>query len=398
MDFNLSLPKTNNVQESGFDLKLPSNEELKKEVEIAVAPEDKEISELQSSANNYVKNMMGMSVDSSANRNQVVKAFEGFGLDLMKQSESKNKMLDFQIKSLYTKSAEGGSVAKTLLDLQKEVKDIDPNSVDFTRKGLFGKLFNPIRNYFEKYQKASDIIENLVEELQKGSDMLKRDNITIGQEMESIRELTKNLNKSIIMGQMIDDRLTLEIEQVKSTGQDMEKIKFFEEELFFPLKQRILDLQTILTVNQQGFIAMDILKKNNRELIRGVDRAKVVTINALKIAVIVAKALADQEIVLKKIQALNTTTNNLIASTAEKLKTQGVSIQQQASETMLNAETLKKAFADCMEAMENVSKYRQEALPRMSQTILEFRELAEKGENAISRIERGNEIAKSNNL
>lgn len=159
----------------------------------------------------------------------------------------------------------------------------------------------------------------------------------------------------------------------------------------FPLKQRIIDLQTILAVNQQGFVAMDIIRKNNKELIRGVDRAKIVTINALKIAVIVAKALADQEIVLKRIQSLNATTNNLIASTAEKLKTQGVDIQKQASESMINAETLKKAFADCMEAIENISKYRQEALPIMSQTIKEFKELTEEGEKAIVRIESSNQ-------
>lgn len=394
MNFDLNLPGTD-TNNAGFDLKLPSNEELKKEVQLAVAPEDKELTELQKSANSYVENMMRSSTDNAVQRHEMVKAFDGFGMDLMKQSESKNKMLDFQIKSLYTKSDEGGPVAKSLLDLQKEVKGLDPSGVDFAKKGFLGKIFNPIKDYFKKYQKAGAVIEGLVDELQKGGDMLKRDNVALDQEMESMRQLTKNINKSILMGQMIDERLELEIQNAQNKGEDPEKIKFFQEELMFPLKQRIIDLQTILTVNQQGFLAMDILKKNNRELIRGVERAKVVTINALKIAVIVAKALTDQEIVLKKIQALNTTTNNLLAGTAERLKTQGVEIQKQASESMLNAETLKKAFSDCMEAMESVSKYRQEALPRMSQTILEFKDLAEKGEQAIQRIEKGNQITPS---
>lgn len=394
MNFDLNLPGTD-TNNAGFDLKLPSNEELKKEVQLAVAPEDKELTELQKSANSYVENMMRSSTDNAVQRHEMVKAFDGFGMDLMKQSESKNKMLDFQIKSLYTKSDEGGPVAKSLLDLQKEVKGLDPSGVDFAKKGFLGKIFNPIKDYFKKYQKAGAVIEGLVDELQKGGDMLKRDNVALDQEMESMRQLTKNINKSILMGQMIDERLELEIQNAQNKGEDPEKIKFFQEELMFPLKQRIIDLQTILTVNQQGFLAMDILKKNNRELIRGVERAKVVTINALKIAVIVAKALTDQEIVLKKIQALNTTTNNLLAGTAERLKTQGVEIQKQASESMLNAETLKKAFSDCMEAMESVSKYRQEALPRMSQTILEFKDLAEKGEQAIQRIEKGNQVTPS---
>lgn len=388
MDFNINLPGQEKKIE---EFTLPSKEEIKKEAIEIMSPEEVEVMEIEKSANNYVDNIMKFEVNNSQQKLEIGKAIETFGLNLMKQSESKNKMLDFQIKNLYSRSEEGGSVANTLLTLQNEVKGIDPNSVDFTKKGIFSKIFNPIKSYFDKYKKASDIIENLVDELQKGGDMLKRDNITLAQEMESMRILSKDIAKSISMGEMIDQKLTLEIENARNNNQDLEKIKFFEEELMFPLKQRIIDLQTILAVNQQGFVAMDIIRKNNKELIRGVDRAKIVTINALKIAVIVAKALADQEIVLKRIQSLNATTNNLIASTAEKLKTQGVDIQKQASESMINAETLKKAFADCMEAIENISKYRQEALPLMSQTIKEFKELTEEGEKAIVRIESSNQ-------
>lgn len=391
MSFNLSVPGIEeSTKNEEFNLSLPSNEEIKKEVIEATKAENKEIIEIQNSADQYVKNVMQLSSDDVVNKNQAVKAFEEFGVDLMKTSESKNKMLDFQIKSLYGKSEGGNGVANALLNLQKEVKDIDPSGVDFAKKGLLGKFFNPVKDYFAKYKKAGDVIENLVDDLQKGSDMLKRDNITLGQEMEAMRTLTKNINKSIIMGQTIDEKLVTQIEYAKSQGEDSEKIKFVEEELLFPIRQRIIDLQTILSVNQQGFMALDIIRKNNKELIRGVERAKVVTINALKIAVVVAKALADQEIVLKKIQVLNETTNNLIAGTAERLKTQGVEIQKQASEAMLSSDVLKKAFADCLEAMDGIAKYRQEALPRMLGTIEEFKELTEKGEEAIKKIEKGN--------
>ena len=390
MSFNLSVPGVEeSTNSSDFAMVLPTGEELKKEAEEATKAEDKEIIEINRSADSYVQNVMQLSADDNIKKNEAVKAFEGFGVDLMKASESKNKMLDFQIKNLYGKSEGGNGVANALLNLQKEVKDIDPSGVDFTKKGILGKFFNPVKDYFGKYKKAGDVIEGLVDDLQKGSDMLKRDNITITQEMDSMRSLTKNINKSIIMGQSIDEKLSYQIEYAKSRGEDSEKIKFVEEELLFPIRQRIIDLQTILAVNQQGFMALDIIRKNNKELIRGVERAKVVTINALKIAVVVAKALADQEIVLKKIQVLNETTNSLIAGTAERLKTQGVEIQKQASESMLNAEVLKKAFADCLEAMDGISKYRQEALPRMLGTIEEFRELTEKGEEAIKKIEKG---------
>ena len=48
-----------------------------------------------------------------------------------------------------------------------------------------------------------------------------------------------------------------------------------------------------------------------------------VTVNALNVAVTVSLALANQRIVLKKIEAVNQTTNKLIGDTARKLKEQG---------------------------------------------------------------------------
>ena len=71
---------------------------------------------------------------------------------------------------------------------------------------------------------------------------------------------------------------------------------------------------TQLAVSVQGYLALDLVRKNNLELIKGVDRATTTTVSALRTAVIVAQALADQKLVLDQITALNTTTANLIES------------------------------------------------------------------------------------
>ena len=60
---------------------------------------------------------------------------------------------------------------------------------------------------------------------------------------------------------------------------DDPKYKFIQEELLFPLRQRTQDLQQQLVVNQQGFLAMEIIIRNNKELIRGVDRCLNVSYN-----------------------------------------------------------------------------------------------------------------------
>ena len=143
-------------------------------------------------------------------------------------------------------------------------------------------------------------------------------------------------------------------------------------------------------VNQQGILAMEIIIRNNKELCRGVDRCLNVTINALQVAVTVALALANQKIVLSKIQMVNETTDNLISGTAKMLKEQGATIHKQAAGTMLSMENLKQAFTDINAALEDIARYRQEALPQMAKQILELNELSAKQEAAIEQMERGN--------
>ena len=77
-----------------------------------------------------------------------------------------------------------------------------------------------------------------------------------------------------------------------------------------------MDLQQQLAVNQQGVLATALIIRNNRELVRGVDRAIDVTISALQVAVAVAMAVAHQKVVLDKVEALNRTTSDMIAGTA----------------------------------------------------------------------------------
>ena len=112
-------------------------------------------------------------------------------------------------------------------------------------------------------------------------------------------------------------------------------------------------------------MAIEVVIRNNKELIRGVDRAKNVTISALKIAVTVASALYNQKIVLQKIELLNQTTNDLIAGTSKMLKDQGIAIQKQAYDASISVDTMKQAFTDVLSALDSISVYKQEALPRM---------------------------------
>ncbi len=45
-----------------------------------------------------------------------------------------------------------------------------------------------------------------------------------------------------------------------------------------------------------------------------------------------------------------------------------------------------------MAALDSISSYKQEALPKMRDTIIQFREMADNGEQQILRLERGQKL------
>lgn len=375
-----------------FSMEVAEPEVIKAVIEEEIKPEPEEVAKLRELARNNVDSIIKLDVDSYDERTQILQSIEKFGLSTMSASSQKNNLLQVTVGKLSQSGDEGGMVAKGLSELHHQLKDLDPSVVDFAKSGFLGKIFNPLRSYFAKYQKADVVISDIIESLDKGKQVLRNDNTTLGLEQQALRDLTKKLQKEIELGMLMDNEIETQIEAAKLRDESPDKIRFITEEVLFPLRQRVMDLQQMLVVNQQGIMAMEVVMRNNKELIRGVDRARTVTVSALRIAVTVASALYNQKIVLKKIELLNETTNNLISGTSRMLKDQGAAIHKQALEASVSVDTLKTAFADVLSALESISNYKNEALPKMRETISQFRELAESGEKEIQRLEKGQKL------
>ncbi len=371
-----------------FSMEVVDGKAVEEEIIEQIKPEPQEVVALKNIANQNVANLVKIDMTSLEERSTVLKGIEEFGLETIRKSSEKNSLLQVPIKDLSKLGGEGSEVAEGLVALQHEMKNLDPSLIDFSKTGFLGKFFNPIRTYFEKYQKADSVINDIVASLERGKNTLKNDNTTLEIEEVALRDLTKKLAKEIEMGSFMDEAISQEVDKARAANEDADKIRFISEEVLFPLRQRIMDMQQMIIVNQQGIMAIEVIRRNNKELIRGVERAKNVTISALRIATMVASALYNQKIVLKKIEMLNETTNQLISGTANMLKQQGADIHKQSMEANVSVETLKSAFSDTMDALEAISTYKQEALPKMKETIAEFRELAEKGEKEIQKLEK----------
>lgn len=318
-------------------------------------------------------------------------AVETMAVDLQQKAAVQVDRLKQPIKQLATRGAEGGDVATALINLKMEVEELDPGKFDFEPGWLsrtFGRLpgvGTPIKRYFSKYESAQTVIAAIVRSLEQGRDQLQRDNITLAEDQKQMRGMIGKLEQSIQLGQLIDQKLQYHLEREIPAGDP--RHAFISEELLFPLRQRLIDLQQQLAVHQQGVLATELIIRNNKELVRGVDRSLNVTVTALQVAATVALALANQKIVLDKIEAVNRTTSDIIAGTAARLRTQGVEIQKQATSAQLDMNALRSAFADLNGAIDDLASFRRDALPQMAQTVLELDQVTGEASKAIQKLD-----------
>jgi uncharacterized protein YaaN involved in tellurite resistance len=289
--------------------------------------------------------------------------------DIRHAAESSNRLLSSPVKALQSGGlAEGSTVGKTLLELRRTVENLDPKEATGAKK-LFGMIpfGDKIEDYFRKYQSAQSHLEGILHALRDGQDELGKDNAALNLEKQQLWDAMTRLNQYVYVAERLDARLSAAITDLEAT--DPEKAKAFRDDVLFYVRQKHQDLLTQLAVSIQNYLAIDIVIKNNIELIKGVDRASTTTVSALRTAVIVAQALGNQKLVLDQISALNTTTSGMIERTSEMLRDNSVAIQQQAASATIGLPQLQAAFANIYATMDAIDTFKVEALDNMAATI-----------------------------
>jgi uncharacterized protein YaaN involved in tellurite resistance len=387
---------TSSAQAATAPLQVATMEEIKRDLGTstpAVAPGTAEDRELDGKADQFVGALLAIDPKDFKARKDYATAAESMGIELQKQAAKKSEILKQQIGKIAKDEGDGGEVANSLVDLKLQVEDLDPARFDldpgwFSRLvGLLPGVGTPLKRYFTKYESAQTVIAAIVRSLEIGRDQLNRDNINLIDDQKAMHELTLKLENAVKLAMRIDQKLDA---KVKEMTPGSEQHKFVSEELLFPLRQRIIDLQQQLVVNQQGVLVTEAIIRNNKELVRGVNRTLHVTVSALNVGATLAIALANQKNVLEKVESVNKTTGDLIASTAERLKTQGAQIHKQASSAMIDIDKLKQAFADIKIAMDDIATFRNNALPQMAESVIELDRISTEATAQIEKMNRGN--------
>lgn len=351
--------------------------------------DESKIPDLNVKVDEFVTNVLSLPVG-TPEFDEKVNAIHNLGSAEIRASAAiSNRMLDRPAKSMSKGLFDNSPIAKSLTDLRGIVEDLDPGKQDLsTPRRLLGLIpfGTKVQDYFRQYESAQTHINAVIESLYSGKDELMKDNAAIEQEKVNMWAMMQSLRQYIYVGKQIDEKLENKV--IELEGKDPEKARVVKEEMLFYVRQKNTDFLTQLAVNIQGYLALDMIRKNNLELIKGVDRATTTTISALRTAVMVAQALTSQKLVLDQINALNKTTSSLIESTSAMLKRQSADIHQQASGSTVEVEKLQKAFANIYDTMDMIENYKVEALDGMKQTVNVLTQEVDKAQKYLDKVER----------
>ncbi|MET3983230.1 toxic anion resistance protein [Streptomyces sp. PvR034] len=322
-------------------------------------------------AGEYVGSLAGLDARSPEFA-QRIGEIAGLGAaDVRGASQQSNRMLERAVRSL---SAEGGDaqarVAGSLVELRRTVEDLDPR--DTPAKGarrLLAKLpgGNRFRDHVAKYASSQATLNRIVGALRSGQDELRRDNAALHTERARLWETMGKLQEYVVLTDALDGAIGRRIAETEHT--DPAQADALRADVLFPVRQKHQDLLTQLAVCAQGYLAMDVVRRTNDELVKGVDRAATTTVSALRIAVMLASALDSQRTVIEQVTALRDTTEELIRGNAQMLSTQSGEIQRIAADPAVGAETLRTAFAQIYQTLDTIDTFKVQATENMAATI-----------------------------
>ncbi|MEV7589068.1 toxic anion resistance protein [Streptomyces sp. NPDC089922] len=292
--------------------------------------------------------------------------------DVRTAARQSNRMLERAVRSL---GSDGGGdaqarVAGSLVELRRTVEDLGPRDTPASgARRLLAKLpgGNRFRDHVAKYASSQATLNRIVGALRSGQDELRRDNAALHTERSRLWETMGRLQEYAVLTEALDDAVARRVAEAEQT--DPREADALRADVLFPVRQKHQDLLTQLAVCAQGYLAMDLVRRTNDELVKGVDRAATTTVSALRIAVMLASALDRQRAVIEQVDALKGTTEELIRGNADMLAAQSGEIQRIAADPAVGAETLRAAFAQIYRTLDTIDAFKAQAAQNMAATV-----------------------------
>jgi len=257
--------------------------------------------------------------------------------------------------ALSNSSTVGGNLAQ----LRRQVDALDPGHQGdlFGERKLLGlvSLGGKLQAYLARYQSGQGHIDAILTNLENGRKAMAAENDEIALEADGLLQAIEQLRKYVYLAGKLDSSLETRIARVAAS--EPERGRIVREQMLAHLREKPPELSAHLAVSVQGYLTLDVVRRNNVELIRGIGRATTGMVAALRTAVIVTQGLGEQRLVLDEISALN------MAAPAR-----GANGGQLAAGSTIDVARLQTAFDSVYSALDELDAYRTKAVDALSRT------------------------------
>ncbi|MEV6911168.1 toxic anion resistance protein [Amycolatopsis sp. NPDC051071] len=257
----------------------------------------------------------------------------------------------------------------SLAGLRRAVAEIDPAKLPITGRKLMGLIpvAGSAKKALDRYRAANEPVNALVVDLRSRQDVLRRDNAALKGERERLWGTLGKLSEAAAFAEAVDAAIERQAGIFDFT--DPARAKSLRADAVHPIRQRHQDLLTQLAVSAQGYLALDLVRRNNDELIRGIERAVSTTVAALRVALLVSGALAGQRDVLDEVRAVQATTDGLIRANAEMLELRSAEIQRAGSDPAVAVATIRESFERIYRSIDAIDEFKAGAVSTMAATV-----------------------------
>jgi toxic anion resistance family protein len=302
---------------------------------------------------------------------------------------SSNNLMKRQLKELDNSSVkENKKVVKSLMDMENKIVELNPakagiNWDDPLRGGrIFGIklpfIGDKLQKYIQKTRDASQYIEMVNKELDEGSRIIRESIGEIDLEKQKNLEITMRSNEYLYLNSAIVKKV--ESRMVENKLNDKEK-ELVTEVILYPLEQKKSDLNTQIHVAITSYYGLDVIQKNNKELLRGVQRCQMVALPALNTSITMASALADQKNVHDTVGAINQTAGEMLNNVSTMVSSQSQQIQKSAQSETIKRKSIMDNYKKIEDALKKTSEYRLQAHAALKKDNEKMEELTK---NAVS--------------
>lgn len=219
-------------------------------------------------------------------------------------------------------------------------------------KALSGiaKFLSPVTKYFREFEQEEASLDEIMQALEKGKSILTNDNITLEIEKNKVLEIIKRLEALYEEGQLKLSELLKTAEEMSELG-DTSRTESYQKRVINVLEKKLFDIKEMMIVNEQTVLAMEVIMRNNQELIRNVDRVRSVTLSTIHTATLLAMTLNHQKITLKKLDQVYSKENRVLEGSERILQKE------------ISANGLKESFEEAFQVYDEALEQNEDYLP-----------------------------------